>query len=215
MRIRLKEFRERLALTLEQMAGRSGFSVSHLSRWESGSNNIPSERLPALAEAYRCRIGDIFDDEDGVFVAIGPQLHVRGAVQGGHFIEAWEVPEDEWERYTGRADISAPLRERFGFRVIGESMNVVYPPGTILDCVFFHGDSPIPNGKRVIVQRKNWGGGNELTVKEYLRDDDGVEWLVPRSRNPAFQAPFRCDQPGEGIEEIRIIALVVASIQPE
>lgn len=59
MLIRLKEFRG--GMTLEDMAERSGFSVSQLSRWESGKNNIPSDRLPALAEAYGCRIGEIFD----------------------------------------------------------------------------------------------------------------------------------------------------------
>ncbi len=67
----------------------------------------------------------------------------------------------------------------------------------------------------MIVRRKRIGDGVETTVKEYYRDEDGIEWLVPRSRNPAFQAPFRCDQPGDDIEVIEVIALVVASIQPE
>lgn len=216
MRIRLNEFRERLGFTLEQMSGRSGFSVSQLSRWESGNNNIPSERLPALADAYECRIGEIFagDDEEDLLPA-GPTLFVKGEVRAGHFAEAWEVAEDEWERYTGRADISTPIRQRFGLRVVGDSMNEVYPSGTILDCIGYDGGYDIPNGKRVIVQRKRIGDGIETTVKEYFRDAGGVEWLVPRSNNPAFQAPFRCDQPGDDIEDISIIGIVVASIQPE
>jgi len=215
MRIRLKEFREKLALSQEEMAGKLGVSVSQISRWESGSNNIPSVKLPDLARAYHCRVGDIFDDSDEDFLQPGPTLYVQGAVQAGHFIEAWQVPEDEWERYTGRADISAPLQRRFGLRVVGESMNEVYPSGTILDCVAYDGLEPIPNGKRVIVQRQRWHDGTETTVKEYFRDAEGIEWLVPRSSNPAFQSPFRCDQPGDDIEEIRIIAIVVASIRPE
>lgn len=215
MRIRLKEFRERLGWTLEQMAGETDFSVSQLSRWESGKNNIPSERLPEIARAYRCRVSEIFADDGDPLLPPGPQLFVKGAVRAGYFMDAWEIPEDEWERYTGRADVSAPSRERFGLRVVGDSMNEIYPTGTILDCVIYHGDHPIPNGKRVIVQRKRFGDGIETTVKEYYRDEDGIEWLVPRSRNPAFQSPFRCDQPGDDIEEVRIIALVVASIQPE
>lgn len=215
MRIRLKEFREDLGLTLEQMSGRTEFSVSQLSRWESGKNNIPSERLPELAEGYRCRVGDIFDDDNDLFIKPGPTLYVKGNVQAGVFVEVWQVDEDDWERYTGRADIASPSRERFGLRVVGDSMNALYNPGTILDCVAYSGDSQIPNGKRVIVQRKYFGDGVETTVKEYQRDVDGIEWLVPRSHNPAFQAPFRCDQPGDNIEKIQIIAIVVASIQPE
>jgi len=109
------------------------------------------------------------------------------------------------------------VSQRFGLRVVGDSMNEVYPPGTILDCISFdpfHSDG-IANKKRVIVQRTRYDGGIETTVKEYFRDDDGIEWLVPKSHNPAFQAPFRCDEPGEGIEQIAIIGIVVASIQPE
>lgn len=215
MHIRLKEFRERLGMTLEQMSEQTGFSVSQLSRWESGNNNIPSERLPELARGYRCRISEIFDDSDDVFVQLGPSLFVKGEVQAGVFTEVTNLPEDQWERYTGRADIPAPVRKRFGLRVVGESMNELYAPGTILDCVAFDGDIPITNGKRIIVRRKRIGDGVETTVKEYFKDEDGVEWLVPRSRNPALQAPFRCDQPGDDIESIEIIAVVVASIQPE
>lgn len=215
MRIRLKEFRDRLGLTLEEMADRTKFSVSQLSRLESGNNNIPSNTLPQIAQAYRCRIPEIFDDDDLQMVALGPTLFIKGVVQAGYFTESWEVAEDEWERFTGRSDINAPLRKRFGLRVVGDSMNLVYQPGTVLECVQFDGDKPIPNGKRVIVRRKRADDGVELTVKEYHRDGDGIEWLVPRSSNPAFQAPFRCDAPEPGIEAIEVIALVVASIQPE
>jgi transcriptional regulator with XRE-family HTH domain len=64
MRIRLTEFRNKLEMTLEQMAERSGFSESMLSRWEKGKANIPSGRLPDLASAYECRVSDIFAEDD-------------------------------------------------------------------------------------------------------------------------------------------------------
>jgi phage repressor protein C with HTH and peptisase S24 domain len=108
----------------------------------------------------------------------------------------------------------APLRDRFGLVVAGDSMNLLYPPGTILECVNYFGDEPIPNGKRVIVQRTKRDGTVEATVKELVRDADGIEWLVPRSSNPVHQA-FRGDSPGPGIARVEIIAIVVASIRPE
>lgn len=153
--------------------------------------------------------------DENEFLSPGPTLFIKGQVQAGYFADSWEVPEDEWERYTGRADIAVPTSRRFGLRVVGDSMNEVYPPGTILDCVVWEGHEPIPNGKRVIVRRKQYGDGVETTVKEYRRGVDGIEWLVPRSNNPAFQAPFRCDRPGDDIERIEIIAVVVAAIIPE
>lgn len=213
-RTKLVAARKRKNITQEVIAERMGVSVPQISRWENGRDGIPSQRLSALSQAYGAPIGELLDEETD-FLAPGPTLYIKGNVQAGTFLESWEVSEDDWERYTGRADIAVPVRRRFGLRVVGESMNEIYPPGTILDCVARDPYDDIPNGKRVIVQRRRMGDGIETTVKEYFRDADGVEWLVPRSRNPAFQAPFRCDQPGDDIEAIEVIAIVVASIQPE
>jgi hypothetical protein len=93
-------------------------------------------------------------------------------------------------------------------------MDLLYPPGTILECVNYFGDEPIPSGKRVIVQRTKVDGSLEATVKELVRDAEGVEWLVPRSSNPVHQA-FRGDRPEPGIARVEIIATVIASIRPE
>lgn len=215
MRIRLREFRDRLGLTLEEMAERTGHSTSQLSRWEAGKSNIPSERLPDLARHYECRVGDIFDDEDSPFVPLGPTLYVRGPVQAGQWREVWEEPEDTWKSFTGRSDVTAPLRDRFGVRVEGESMNDIYPHGTILECVSFLGGAEIASGKRVIVERLRTDGEREVTVKELHRDDQGIEWLVPRSSNPAFQTPVRADQQEPDIMQVRVIGVVVGSYRPE
>lgn len=63
VKINLRQMREALGLTLEQMAERAPYSVSQLSRWESGGSNIPSGNLPALAKAYSCRVQDIFSSD--------------------------------------------------------------------------------------------------------------------------------------------------------
>lgn len=215
VRVRLREFRERLGLTLEGMAERTGVSVSQLSRWEAAKSNIPSERLPALAAAYECRIGDIFADDDSPYVPLGPTLYVRGPVQAGAWHQVWELPESEWQSFTGRADVTAPLRDRFGVEVRGESMNDLYPPGTILECVSFLGGAEIASGRRVIVERVRVDGDREVTVKELYRDSEGVEWLVPRSSNPAFQTPIRADQQEPDIAEVRVIGTVVGSYRHE
>lgn len=197
-------------LRSKQVSDVLGIPSSRVAEMRRGRRRIQPQEMSVVAKMLGI-------DNDGALLPSGPTLFIKGNVQAGYFAEAWEMPEDEWERYTGRADVSAPVSRRFGLRVVGDSMNEVYPPGTILDCIAFDpfNDGPIQNGKRVIVRRKQFNDGVETTVKEYLRDDDGIEWLVPRSRNPAFQAPFRCDQPGDGIEHIEIIGIVVASIQPE
>lgn len=64
MRVRLRDFRNRMGLTIEQIAERSTYSVSQLSRWERHEGNIPSKNLPALAATYSCRVSDIFADDE-------------------------------------------------------------------------------------------------------------------------------------------------------
>lgn len=215
MRIRLREFREAMGLSQEDIAERAGFSVSQISRWEAGGSNIPSERLPILAQAYECRIADIFEEDESPFEALGPRLYVKGPAAAGQWKQVWQQPESEWKTFTGRADVTTPLRDRYGVRIEGDSMNQVYPHGTIVECVAFYGGAEIENGRRVLVQRRRNGDEFEVTVKEYYRDEEGVEWLLPRSNNPAFQSPIRADQQEPGVEEVQIIGIVVGSYRPE
>jgi transcriptional regulator with XRE-family HTH domain len=63
MRIRLRDHRAALGLSLEKLADRTRFSLSQLSRWEKGESNIPSGHLPELAAAYECSVTEIFEDE--------------------------------------------------------------------------------------------------------------------------------------------------------
>lgn len=145
---------------------------------------------------------------------MGPTLYIKGIVAAGTWGEAMEVAESEWEPFTGRSDVAALPRDRFGLRVEGDSMNQLYPPGTILECVSVFGHIEIEPGKRVIVLRERTDGKVEATVKELVEDNDEL-WLVPRSTNPAHQA-FKLDDSGDPeIVETRITAIVVASIRQE
>lgn len=215
MKIMLRRFRQRLGLTLEQMAERSGFSISQLSRWEGGSSNIPSERFPDLAVAYGCSVSDILQDGASIASPIGPQIVVRGKVAAGEWLDAWEVDPADAISFTGRADAPVPHSQRFGVEVVGESMNMIYPPGTLLDCAWFLSDMLIESGRRVIVQRRRLDGNVECTVKEYFLDQHGAEWLVPRSYNPSFQTPLQIGQDERDIEAVEIIGIVIGSYRPE
>lgn len=134
-------------------------------------------------------------------------------VAAGVWRAAMELPQDEWQTFTGRADISAKPEHRFGLRVVGDSMSEVYPPGTIVECVSVFGHVEAMPGKRVVVVRSNDDGECEATVKE-LVEQDGELWLVPRSHNPAHR-PIRLMEPEPGIVETRIAAVVVGSFRPE
>lgn len=214
---RLKQARKKGSYSSAKAAAEAmGVPIATYLQHENGTRGFPASVAARYARFFRVKpewllYGKTSGD---TVIELGPRLYVVGSVAAGVFSEQWRRDESQWEAFTGRPDVAAPLKDRFGLEVVGDSMNLLYPEGTILECVWYFGDEVIPSGKRVIVQRTRDDGALEATVKELVRDEDGVEWLVPRSSNPVHQA-FRGDQPGEGITRVEIIARVVASIRPE
>jgi DNA-binding XRE family transcriptional regulator len=216
---RLRKARERAGYSSAKAAAEAmGVPVATYIQHENGSRGFPAGRAERYGRFFRVAPEWLLYGSKTInaeAVELGPRLYVKGSVAAGVWKEAWEVEPDEWEVFTGRADIAAPTSRRFGLRTVGESMNEIYPPGTILECVAYDNEEPIPSGKRVIAVRTKVDGTVEATVKELVRTDDGVQWLVPRSRNPEFQA-FRGDKPDSpDIVSIEIVGIVVASTRPE
>lgn len=165
-----------------------------------------------LARALGVPVGDLLTDDLEPH-PVGPRLFVKGEVAAGAWMEAFEWERDDWLVLTGRPDVQAPPEHRFFLRVAGDSMNLIYPEGTFIECVSIFGNVEMKPGSRVVVLRRRIDQLLEATVKELVEIEDAL-WLVPRSSNPTHQA-FRLDEPGEGIEEVRIVAVVVASVRPE
>jgi SOS-response transcriptional repressor LexA len=216
---RLKQAREKAGYSSAASAADAmGVKPATYAQHENGLRGYPASKAERYGRFFRVApewllYGKTRNGAD--FVSLGPQLYVKGEVAAGVWRDAWEFDPDEWEVFTGRSDVKAPPRERFGLRVIGDSMNEIYPHGSIIECIAYIGDYEIPSGKRVVVKRTRHDGSVEATVKELIRTDDGVEWFRPRSTNPQFLA-FRGDQPEDpSIARVEIIGIVVASIRPE
>lgn len=211
---RIQSLRRKLGLNQSEFGKKLGVNQATVSRWEKGS--IPDGiMLRAIAALGGIDVDGLLDG-DIVSTANGPTLYIKGEVAAGVWREALELDRDDWEPYQGGTHFEAPADARFGLRVVGESMNEVYPPGTILDCVAtIHADwREYRSGQRVIVVRKRWSGEIEATVKELMLDGEN-KWLLPKSRNPAFQTPILITGPDDEIEETRIIAIVKGSYRPE
>lgn len=208
---RLAALRKRKGLTQVDLAERMGVEQPTIQRWERGQREPKFEQLFKLAEILGVDASTLLSKD--VAVPLGPTLYVKGDVQAGLWRTAIEYPASDWIAFTGRADVSADLEHRFGLRVIGDSMDQVYPEGTILECVSLFGRAEASPGKRVIVIRTDAHGDGEATVKE-LVEQNGELWLVPRSSNPAHM-PIKLNNQDPGIVETRIAAIVVASVRPE
>lgn len=211
---RIQLLRRKLGLNQAEFGKKLGVNQATVSRWEKGS--IPDGvMLREIAVLGGIDVSTLLDG-DIVSANRGPALFIKGEVAAGVWKEALEWERDDWEPYQGGTHFEAPANARFGLRVTGESMNEVYPPGTILDCVAtIHADwREYHTGQRVIVIRKRWSGEVEGTVKELMLDGE-KKWLLPKSRNPAFQTPILLNGPDDEIEETRIIAIVKGSYRPE
>jgi SOS-response transcriptional repressor LexA len=142
-------------------------------------------------------------------------LTVNGSVEAG----AWRSSE-QWndERSYMIEGMPSPVPDaaRFGLEVVGNSMDVFYEPGTVLDCIsIFSGSVKPKSGDHVIVECIKADGLRELTVKEYREEGDKM-LLVPRSRNPKYE-PMEYHGPDvehHGDSETRIIAFVFSAYPP-
>lgn len=208
---RLADLRKRRGLTQQALADKLGVEQPTVQRWERGKREPDLSQLIDLAAALNVDPSALIDPS--VAVAMGPRLFVKGKVAAGVWRQAVELPEDEWQSFTGRADVTAKLEHRFGLRVVGDSMSLIYPQDTIVECVSLFGKAEAAPGKRVVVVRENDMHEFEATVKELVLQD-GELWLVPRSHNPAHR-PWRVAENEPGIIETRIAAVVVSSVRPE
>lgn len=208
--------RRSLGLKQGPFAERLGVTQATVSRWESGKSDPEYEHLVKLAEMANLPVQEFLESPDDPVVRLpGTPVVVLGSVAAGVWRQAWEWPEEDRFVFHGGLHVDVQGEGRFGLRVDGESMNLVYPAGTILDCIATYGSRDVNPGQRVVVVRRRVCGDVEATVKEYTRDSSGAEWLLPRSTHPDFQAPISVGNADPDIEEIAIIGIVVGSYRPE
>ncbi|WP_419797910.1 MAG: helix-turn-helix domain-containing protein [Terasakiella sp.] len=72
MQNRIKEFRKKAGLTMEETAHRLGITVSQVNRIENGRSSTTTIRLAEFAEVFGCHAADLIDDR----LPIDPNLGV-------------------------------------------------------------------------------------------------------------------------------------------
>jgi len=176
---------------------------------ENGSRGFKSR-----AESYAARFGCtpewlLYGRGKGVAsapVPVNRMVPVLGTVQAGLFAVIPDDPEP-----AGFVPLVLPGFEAaslYALRIVGESMNRVYPDGTIV-IVCPAAEIGIRDGDHVIVRHVR-NGLAETTVKEVVQEKAGVS-LWPRSTDPAFQAPVRLARDADADDGHEIIGVVVSS----
>jgi SOS-response transcriptional repressor LexA len=215
---RLREARKRAGYeTAEAACQAFGWKPAGYRHHEAGLRKFDPEAAKRYARAFKVSAAWLMGMEAHLIPAansLAVALEVTGEVAAGVWQTAREWPPEKRFTIVVPGD-HIPKVRRFGLRVIGRSMDLLFPEGTVLDCIsIFDVESPPENGDLVIVE-KTGPDGYELTVKEYYIDQENVRWLVPRSTQPEFQAPTRIGKPDESLPEtdgtVQIIAYVIGS----
>lgn len=191
----------------------------------AGRRQIQASEIAAVANYLEMTIPEVVRLAGGLDAApkhqslpLDEHVFVRGVVEAGLWIDSdeMEFPRDEWIPLEIPSDDRFPHGERFGLLVRGNSMNLIYPEGTILVCInpLRLGYEP-GNGDHAIVRLRRQDGLVELTVKEIV-EQEGHWWLWPRSSDPAHQQPIEVGTLNGAEEEaVTIMAVVVNAILPK
>lgn len=173
-RQKLIDARKRRKLNQEAIAERMGVSVAQVSRWETGKDGIPSQRLTSLAGAYEASIGELLDEEAGGIALPFRTFDVVyvplvGRAPAGNWREAIHCP-------IGQVAVKASVagKNSFAVEVDGDSMNMILPEGgwAVVD----PGQRHFFDGKVYLVMN----GDHEATMKRYKSNPAR---LVPVSTN--------------------------------
>lgn len=216
----LAEWREAKGVTQEQLAERAGTTKATVSRWENSERDPPFNALASIADALGIPLANLFHHPREALVDLAPvpsylqRVPLAGEVQAGAWRQVDDLAQTEEVMDIPLAPAYRGLRP-FALRVVGPSMNLVYPEGTLLICCHLEDlhEQPTP-GKRYIIQDRDPDDSVETTVKELVLDDAGRPWAWPRSSHPAHQTPVPLDVGRDG-HSIEIHARVVFALKPE
>lgn len=156
----------------------------------------------------------------GMRIILRP-ISVIGHAQAGVFTEV--VEWDEPSRYTvniSQDDGFSPEFTRYGIEVRGESMNKVFPNGSIVSVIDFDelGKKPATGDYVTVLRRDAYGPGFEATIKALQIKDDGTICLWPKSTDPRYQQPLIIPPPRDdriddaSALDVQIKGLVVGSV---
>ncbi len=207
---RIKVAREHLGLSQLQLAEKVGVSQPTVFEWEKNESQPKRFRVERIAKALgkttewleRGNTPQAYSQE------LSETVRIIGSVQAGAWMEAYQLPEQEWEEMSLPSDPRFPGINRYGLKNVGPSMNKKLEDGGTWVFVRYEDVSRQPEaGQYVIAERVRKDGLVEATCKRLMADAAGKLWLWPESTDPRFQAPIPLDGDKE-TEEIRLIGRV-------
>lgn len=148
-------------LNLEQLAERTGLSVSYISRMAGAHRNVSLKNLEKLADALGVRPSDLIEERQHT------EIPIISWVSAGQMTQ-----DDGQQEAIGEIDMPGmdPRGEWIALRVEGDSMDRISPPGSLI-FVNVRDKALVPNACYVVAD-----SDHNVTYKRY------------RSNPPRFEA---------------------------
>ncbi len=196
-------------MTLDEVAKLADTSNQMLGMLERGDRQLTQKWMERLAPIYKVSPSELLPVK-----STSHRIQLQGEVQAGKW-NARDQQDIELEYFDLPLPEAYENLRPYALRVVGPSMNAIYPEGTILICCHLEDlcEQPIP-GKRYIIDNIDPADGIETTVKEFVIDQDGRPWAWPRSNHPLHQEPVALDH-GQNGHTIQIKAKVIFSLRGE
>lgn len=192
-----------------ELADFTGLSPDIINKIIKGKRGIKSHEADKIRAFFR----DAGTDEPTVV-----QRPLKGYVQAGVWMDAFELPPEDQELYPAPIGAKSYRDKAFWLKVRGDSMNLAnMPDGALLLCLRLHDYievRDVVSGDKVIAHREG-PAGVEATVKELEVRPDGSHWLWPRSDNPEHQMPIKMPPVSEwedGHGEVSVDAVVIGQM---
>ncbi len=183
---RIKQKRLENKITLEELGKKADVNKATIQRYESGKiTNIPSDRIERISEALNVTpsylmgwndnvefIGTIDESEQYPYiesVAAGVPLTVEGVINAPTI----SIPNFLLGKYAGNKDLII-------MKVNGNSMNKIFPDGSLIGIIRNYPKEQIKNGD-IVVFNHNF----EYSVKHFFDAGDKIIFR-PNSTNPIF-----------------------------
>ena len=208
---RIKELREKLGLSMEQLGIRIGVTGPTINKLEKGQTQLTTRWMSRLAPGLE------LDDPVEILRPVYKGLRavrVVGYVQAGDWREAVRWEDDDCYEVMVPRDAHLEPVQLEGYEIRGPSMNKVYPEGTVVVIAkMIDTEEEFIPGKRYAILRER-AGEYEATVKKYQIDAGGKRWLIPESTEIEYQ-PFALDESHSEDTEVRALGRVVYSVRRE
>ena len=206
----LKKFMKDRNLRPKRWAAAAGVKPNSIYNFTNGhSMSMDDETYEKLAAAIDVTAATLMGGSD-YSPAVG-QAIVIGRVQAGNWQKAVTFIDEAdtsivpcvLPPHIASKGTRAPV---FGLSVKGDSMDKVFPEGSVLICLpLYEMSGKIKDGDYVVVHRIDPDGLYEATCKQY-RLVDGEMWLAPRSNNPSHM-PINGKNTDNGVQ-VEVVAVV-------